>query len=231
MSPVFCASNPGRTVSRYDFVNYSLKHGCNLFNKVPYTFNRDKTGVPLDQKCMKVVDEVGTKNPSYLTGGSKSQSLKCNIISSFKATGICPFNSGAVHLSSDNEFNLAEKTGLAYIPLYSPARHPTADDHIGHSTNRRLHQPHSTPGPANKLGCSRSRMTPLSSEPNLLDRSLFETQYDNPTPSIPLPGATTISKFLALPNPPNQIPTKCGKSAGRVLTSLENLQMLQQKEN
>ena len=42
-----------------------------------------------------------------------------NIISSFKATGICR---GAVHLSSDNEFsfkpnNLAEKTGLAYIVL------------------------------------------------------------------------------------------------------------------
>ena len=74
-------------------------------------------------------------------------------------------------------------------------------------------------------------MTPLSvSEPNLLDQSLFETQYDNPTPSIPLPGATIISKFLALPKPPNQIPTKRGKSAGRVLTSLENLQMLQRKE-
>ena len=101
----FCASNPGRTVSRYDF--------CKLFSKAWY----------------KAFDMQ-------------------NIISSFKATGICPFNRGAVHLSSDNEFssfkpsNLAEKTGLAYIPLYSPARRPMAPssyDHIGQGTNRRLH--------------------------------------------------------------------------------------------
>jgi hypothetical protein len=52
----------------------------------------------------------------------------------------------------------------------------------------------------------------------------------NPPSRVPLPGATAISKFLVLPKPPNQIPTKRGKSAGRVLTSLENLQMLQQRE-
>ena len=164
-----------------------------------------------------------------------------NIIKSFKATGICPFNHGAVHLSSnDDEFssfkpsNLAERTGLAYIPLYSPARRSVAhssDDHIlvEQSINRRLpHQSHSTP--VNKLGYSQSRLTPLSSsEPNLLDQSLFET-YDNPPSRIPLPGATVISKFLVLPKPPNQIPAKRGKSAGRILTSLENLQVLQQRE-
>ena len=188
----FCASNPGRTVSRHDF--------CKLFSKAWY----------------KAFDMQ-------------------NIINSFKATGICPFNRGAVHLSNDDEFssfkpNLAEKTGLAYIPLYSPARArrpvaPSSDD-IGQAMNRRLpHQSHSTP--ANKLDCTRSHMS--FSEPNLLDQSLFET-YDNPPSSVPLPGATTISKFLVLPKPPNQIPTKRGKSAGRVLTSLENLQMLQQKE-
>ena len=193
----FCASNPGRTVSRHDF--------CELFSKAWYkAFSQE------------------------------------NIIKSFKATGICPFNRGAVHLSNDDEFssfkpsNLAERTGLAYIPLYSPARRSVAhssDDHIpvGQSINRRLpHQSHSTP--VNKLGYSQSRLTPLSSsEPNLLDQSLFET-YDNPPSRIPLPGATVISKFLVLPKPPNQIPTKRGKSAGRILTSLENLQVLQQRE-
>ena len=156
-----------------------------------------------------------------------------NIISSYKVTGICPFNHGAVHLSSDDEFsfkpNLAEKTGLAYITLYSPAHAcrpvPPSSDDIGQASSR-LPQSHSTP--ANKLDCTRSRMS--FSEPNLLDQSLFET-YDNPPSSVPLPGATTISKFLVLPKPPNQIPTKRGKSAGWVLTSLENLQMLQQKEN
>lgn len=385
------ASDP-EVIDRYFDMLEDCLQSNGLFNKAPCIYNCDETGVPLDPKCMKVIDEVGSKNPSYLTGGSKSQItvLACtcaagypipplvifdrmtlnnamtkgevpgsiyglshngwitrdifrewfkhflrsippvrpvilfldghsahycpetirmaaeekvilcalpphtthllqpldkgcfsplkvnwreichqfcasnpgrtvsrhdfcelfskawykafnqeNIINSFKATGICPFNRGAVHLSSDDdEFssfkpnNLAERTGLAYIPLYSPARRhvaPASNDHIGQATSRRFpHQSHSTP--MNKLDCSRSHATLLSvSEPNLLDQSLFET-YDNPTSRIPLPGATTISKFLVLPKPPNQIPTKRGKSAGRVLTSLENLQMLQQKE-
>jgi hypothetical protein len=83
---------------------------------------------------------------------------------SFKATGICPFNHGAVYLSGeDDEFsfkpsNLAERTGLAYIPLYSPARHRVirfSDDHIGQSISR-----------------TQSHLS--FSEPNLLDQSLFE---------------------------------------------------------
>lgn len=125
-------------------------------------------------------------------------------------------------------------TVLAYIPLYNPARCPVAplsDDHIHirQVADERLHCPLQSTS-VYQLGCSRTDMTPQSrSEPNLLDNSLFET-YDNSTSTIPLPGATTISKFLVLPKPPNQVPTKHGKSAGRVLTSLENLQILQQKE-
>ena len=48
--------------------------------------------------------------------------------------------------------------------------------------------------------------------------------------SVPPPCASTISKFLKVPTHPNQMPTKHGKSAGRVLTSLENLQLIQERE-
>ena len=48
--------------------------------------------------------------------------------------------------------------------------------------------------------------------------------------SVPLPCASTISKFLEIPSHPSQMPTKHGKSAGRVLTSLENLQLIQERE-
>ena len=82
----FCASNPGRTVSRYDF--------CELFAKAWY----------------------------------KSLTMP-NIINSFKATGVCPLNRMAISLPDDEDgfssfkpSSLTEKTGLAYIPLYSPAR-------------------------------------------------------------------------------------------------------------
>ena len=44
-----------------------------IMNKPARIFNCDETGVPLNPKSLKVVDKVGSKNPSYLTGGCKSQ--------------------------------------------------------------------------------------------------------------------------------------------------------------
>lgn len=44
-----------------------------IFDDPSRIFNCDKTGVPLSPSSSKVVDRVGAKNPSYLTGSSKSQ--------------------------------------------------------------------------------------------------------------------------------------------------------------
>ena len=44
-----------------------------ILNKPSCIFNCDESGMPLNPKCLKVVAEKGTKNPSYLTGGDKSQ--------------------------------------------------------------------------------------------------------------------------------------------------------------
>ena len=105
----FCALNPGRTVSRYDF--------CELFAKAWY----------------------------------RAFTMP-NIISSFEATGICPFNRNAVSLPDDDDYSqfvpssLPEKTNLAYIPLYSPA-HPTVTSKLQMESGRSKITPfHSTPG-------------------------------------------------------------------------------------
>ena len=60
-------------LSRYfDMLEDCLK-GNGIFNRPANIFNCDETGLPLNPKCLKVIDEVGSKNPSYLTGNSKSQ--------------------------------------------------------------------------------------------------------------------------------------------------------------
>ena len=65
------ASDP-EVIDRYFDLLEDCLQSNGLLNKAPCIFNCDETGVPLDPKCMKIVDKVGSKNPSYLTGGSKS---------------------------------------------------------------------------------------------------------------------------------------------------------------
>ena len=60
-----------------------------------------------------------------------------NIIASFKATGICPLDRSALiqkppsnvdkPFTSFKPENLAQRTGIAHIPLYSPARSSSPD--------------------------------------------------------------------------------------------------------
>ena len=44
-----------------------------LFDRPGLIFNCDETGLPLNPKCTKVVDKIGAKNPSFVTGGDKAQ--------------------------------------------------------------------------------------------------------------------------------------------------------------
>ena len=163
-----------------------------------------------------------------------------NIINSFKATGVCPLNRMAISLPDDEDdfssfkpSSLTEKTGLAYIPLYSPAcprathLHGSGTQEMATPLMSRARAPYQfTPGSNDH---SLYYMTPLSySEPNLFDQSFTSSRA--PAVSVPLPCSSTISKFLVVPPRPNQIPTKHGKSVGRVLTSLENLQLIQERE-
>ena len=134
-----------------------------------------------------------------------------NIIASFKATGIYPFNRSAIN-SKDDKFssfhpeNLAERTGLAYVPLYSPSR------------------------------CTRplSELSSISSTPRSLSPTLSSLSNSEKETAVParvsLRHATSISNFLVPNIPPNELPTKHTKSAGKILTSMENLQLIEERQ-
>ncbi len=54
-----------------------------------------------------------------------------NVIAGFKCTGICPFDRSAIKIpgceSSADEESLEEKTGVKYVPLFSPSPKPRAN--------------------------------------------------------------------------------------------------------
>lgn len=136
-----------------------------------------------------------------------------NIVSSFKTTGICPFNRSACTIrdeesSSANMESLAERSGLAYIPLFSPA--PPRSYTV--SSNE-------TPLISKELSFSEPDLSsPVIKLPH--DQQFF----------LPLRSATSISHCLNQPLKPSKLPTKHPKSSGRILTGAENLQKIEEKE-
>ena len=154
-----------------------------------------------------------------------------NVVSSFKATGVCPFNRhilSGLEMEEKKQYasftpqSLAMRTGLAYIPLYSPSCRDTVDRPRRASTPCRvLHQ--------SEISLSDSEITGSKSPHS--SSHLFKMSFDDiSNASVPLRRTTGISKTLILPPHPSQIPTKFGKSSGRVLTSQENLLLLAEKE-
>ena len=152
-----------------------------------------------------------------------------NIISSFKNTGVCPFDRHAFEVAATEKSkkyasfkpqNLAEKTGLAYIPLYSPSRKDREQVLPMTSTPCNSLQSHASFSDSEiGSGCEKKRYS------RHLQRSFHNTEL-----SVPLRSSTAVSKFLVHPPNPNQISTKHTKSSGCVLTSQENLALLAQKE-
>ena len=64
------------------------------FNDASRILNCDETGIPLSPSSFKVVDKVGAKNPSYLTGSTKAQvTVQVTVLACSCATGyvIPPF--------------------------------------------------------------------------------------------------------------------------------------------
>ena len=142
-----------------------------------------------------------------------------NIVYSFKTTGIYPFNRHAFDDLVVEEHNepLVEKKSL-YVPLYTPSKRPCKPSMTS--------TPKSTFRSEHSLSDSEiSFASPLSS--TLGQRSFDDSCVRAP---VPLRRATSLSKFLHIPPPPNQKVTKHGKSSGCVLTSQQNLHLLAEKE-
>ena len=142
-----------------------------------------------------------------------------NVIASFKVTGICPFDrsvTGDRHREPASTFKpetfkpetLAQRTGLAYIPLYSPSSARITD------SPQKMGFRHT----ARSLSKSISYSEPSIYEKSLLELSSTDSSFDSSSyggTSAPLRSATSISNFLIPTIAPKNVPTKHGKSSDK----------------
>ena len=197
-----------------------------LFTLPPHTTHLIQ---PLDKGCFaplkaewrKCCQEFFAKNPGQIItrydfnevfrdAWMRGMSMK-NIISAFRTTGVYPFSRKVIKKVAGAQFSsfqpesLPSKSGLAYIPLYSPARPCSTRDKAQSNPDPAV--PHSSSG----------------EEPDL-DSSVDKSFYK------PIQRPPVLNKFLKVPLPPSQQPTKREKPSGRVLTSAECMRNMEEKE-
>lgn len=158
-----------------------------------------------------------------------------NILSGFHTTGIYPVNRNAIPLPGESKKSLSEKTGLTFIPLYTPSKrskpsrmvfsHEELECFEFHYENRidlvdeprygewlRMYHPDdSFDSPCGHV---------------LLSSSESESEEVH----LPLSLQPSLAKFLHFPSPPSKIPVFDNKASARVLTSSENIKLLEEKE-
>ena len=151
-----------------------------------------------------------------------------NIISGFKVTGVCPFKRveipGEKNASFDPE-NLPKSSGLAYIPLYSPARGYPVQRGSTPSGSFYQHR-HNSSFEVSTLEVSRELS---ASDSYLFDRSASSDLGENCV-MAPLQKSSSLSKLFKVPEVPSKLPTKHVKSSGRILTSVENMKVMDERE-
>jgi len=146
-----------------------------------------------------------------------------NIIAGFRTCGVCPFSRNVIPVSK-SEFKpelLAKDTGLAYIPLYSPARICEDDNDACTSSSN---------NDASIISEEDLYHSPFPSFS--LERSLSEGNIDQSNCFSYSYHSSSINNLLKTPSHPSKNPkARQGPSAaGKVLTSVENLQMIAEKE-
>ena len=214
-------------------ISRAAKEQVILFTLPPNTTHLsqplDKSGFgPLKTAWKEVCHKFCVKNPgrvvtvydfSFLFAEAWKQSMTIkNICGGFEVTGIYPFNRGAlIQPPSYQEFDphsLSKKSGLAYIPLYTPA-----------SPRVLAPSSHSTPIQPTRL--IRSSSSPHLNTPDREDSRVSRTSDDCVVLRC---NKSFIGKFLKLPEKPSDLPTKYEKVSGRVLTSAENRAIVKEKE-
>lgn len=153
-----------------------------------------------------------------------------NITSGFKVTGVFPVDRFAIKLPEDTKpvFKpeaLAVKSGLAYIPLYSPA--------AAHRKPKR-----NPPGPSSTLESSAEDSSPVSvntgNDSGHMERSLSEDNLSigcsNGSYCKVSLHKSSLGGLMTTPVVPSKLPTKRVKSCGQVLTSAEFLQKMEEAE-
>ena len=85
LSHVRAMASDKESLNRYfDVLEKTLKDN-EIFNNPCRIFNCDETGIPLGPSSLKVIDQVGAKNPTYPTNSSKTQVtvLACSCASGY----------------------------------------------------------------------------------------------------------------------------------------------------
>ena len=139
----------------------------------------------------------------------------------FKVTGVYPFNPKAVVIQDiDTSCSTAESSRIAYIPLFSPSK-----------------------GRRTRLDCTTPDSLSLSSTPPqssaYLSGSPSPSSAHSPSPSASdlhedtvytFPKTSTLSKFLTYPSRPSKREPPKKIASAKVLTSAENLKIMEEKE-
>ena len=138
-----------------------------------------------------------------------------NVIAGFRCTGIFPFNRNAVKARSEKfqKFDpeaLSRESRISYVPLFSPAR---AKHHDCQSGDGESH--------------SNSPSLPPSNSSLQLNRSLSDSQLHKCHTLSPIK-AKTLKEYLTTPMAPRRGRGPTPK--GRVLTSRDNLILLEEQE-
>jgi len=224
-----------------EVIRAAAKEKVILFTLPPNTTHLTQ---PLDKGCFgplksywkQACHEFYSKNPGYVITRFHFSSLFAkawyqamtskNIVASFCTTGVYPFDRKAISLPHTQKRQsifqpdlLPEQTGLAYIPMYSPV------------TSRSLKCRIKLDSAAETSLLDETKQDMQSVRGNL-ERSFSDGDIQGSTATTAhyMKPTTAINRYLVTPVHPSLHATKKPKSSGRVLTSLENMKMIQEKE-
>ena len=128
-----------------------------------------------------------------------------NICAGFRVTGVHPLNRNVFSPMEDPP--LVKESGLAFIPLYSPATQRTKH----HASEHR-------------------ESTPVYLDESSTCDDIISESADTSSVWLQAPQCSAVSRFLRCPFPVNRQKTFHPKSCGRVLTSTESLRQIAEKE-
>lgn len=167
--------------------------------------------------------------PLFRNAWLKSMTV-VNITGGFRVTGVYPVDRNALSPPQQESEALSRATGLSFIPLYSPSQRPLSPVNLDSSLI-------DSPAAIHDYSFTEEEIT------------LFERRYENgydvvgddryrqwlckshPDTTLSMPFmSTSVQKYLRCPPLPSRIPSQKPKSCGRVLTSAENMKIIEEKE-
>ena len=206
-------------------INAAAEEGVILFALPPHTTHLLQ---PLDRGCFsplkmcwrQVCHSYMVNNPGRMItrfefsallseAWFKAMTVK-NVRGGFKVTGIYPFDRNAVSLPEDTPSSpsLSKSANIPFIPLFSPA--PS-------------HRQHGLP----KSHCCTEPSTSADEQ----DLSVESAEHSDEEVCYLTQRGTAISRtILITPKCPSKLPRKRAKNSGRVLTSVENRQIINEKQ-